>query len=162
MTIADDVTRVPITSQMRPIALGKMFAPTDADFPAEVKAAVELVRNMPAKLAAMEAEGAKHSDPYYAVFKNRLGEVVAAVYSKGGLMVRDNGLDTSEIQQKIKSMAAGPALAKETVAWLAKQLGPDVKVEYPGATQATKPASSAQSRTSLQRQMDLLAINQKA
>jgi|GEM_PF-4859968 len=161
MAATDDITRVPITSQMHRVNLGKMFSPTDADFSADVKAAVELVRNMPAIAAAAEAEGAKHSDPYYAVFKNRSGEVIAAVYAKDGFMVRDNGLDTSELQRQVNNMT-GLSRAKATVAWMAKQFGSDVKIEYPGTSPSPSMKSSTQSRTSLQRQMDLLAINQKA
>lgn len=104
---------------------------------------------LPERLKQTEAVAARNPDSDSAIFRQN-GQIYAKVTRQGTVILNDNSFDVATFRQRLGASDS----VSQAVKVLQAMLGKDYQLSYPGQDDTSRP--------SLQRQMDLLAINQNA
>lgn len=140
---------------MMPITFSRVTQPEDIERGRKLIADWDQLK---VTAAEQEAEIARNPDSDYAVFRQN-GQVYATVTRQGSVIVNDHSFDMDGFRRRMTANMTND----DAVKILQSMLGKEYRLSYAdGRSETAKTASTATARTSLQRQMELLAINRKA
>gem|GEM_PF-6213903 len=140
---------------MIPVTFERVTKPEDIERGRQALAEWERLK---ATIAEHEAEMARNPDSDYAVFRHN-GQVYATVTRQGSVIVNDHSFDMDGFRRRMTANMTND----DSVKILQSMLGKEYRLSYASdAARGVQATGAGTSRTSLQRQMELLAINRTA